>query len=106
MGACDLSRQGQYVARCWEHAICPVRDNMLVEDETRRLAPRPRGTECDWSILSTFRPYGTERGGGVNAFSTNMLSLTGQKKPLKKPLHIIYFTLLNRAPCTVYRAPY
>jgi hypothetical protein len=64
----------------WEHAICPVRDNMLVEDETCRFTPRPKGTECDWSVLSTFRPSGTERGGGVSFLPT--CCLTGQRTPL------------------------
>jgi hypothetical protein len=59
-----------------KYATCPARDKMLVEDETRYLTPRPGGTECGDNHIA----YLTARGKSVAVnFSTNILSLTGQK---------------------------
>jgi hypothetical protein len=58
-----------------KYTICPGRDKMLVEDETRSLTSRPVGTECDMSVLFHI-PSRTGRGRwGERTFSTDILSL-------------------------------
>jgi hypothetical protein len=78
-----------------KHAICPVRDNMLVEeDETRRLTARPVETECDWSVLSTFRPNRDGERVRKDIFYQHIVP-----DGTEKPLPVIYFTLLKTKNC-------
>jgi hypothetical protein len=75
--------------------ICPVRDKMSVEDETRSLISRPVGTECDLSVLFHI-PSRTGRGRWYErTFSTNMLSLR-DKETIACYLFHITRRLMNR----------